>query len=199
MEDRSGQEKLRVMLVDDSEARSLVVRVMLERLGYFVVAEVFEPRLLYDAVRRHQPDVIIIDTDSPTRDTLEHIAMLSEREPRPIVMFSADRDQQTIRAAVQAGASAYVVDGLAAERVEPVIAAAIARFESFQAVRRELAQVRTKLSERKLVERAKGVLMKARGMSEDEAYVALRGMAMERSISIGDLARQLLSVSSLLV
>jgi response regulator NasT len=199
MENPSIQEKLRVMLVDDSESRSLVVRVMLESLGYLVVAEIFEPRLLYDAVRRHQPDVIIIDTDSPTRDTLEHVAMLSEREPRPIVMFSADRDQQTIRAAVHAGASAYVVDGLAAERVEPVIAAAIARFESFQAVRRELAQVRTKLSERKLVERAKGVLMKARGMSEDEAYVALRSMAMERSISVGELARQLLSVSSLLV
>jgi response regulator NasT len=199
MENRSVQEKLRVMLVDDSESRSLVVRVMLESLDYLVVAEIFEPRLLYDAVRRHQPDVIVIDTDSPTRDTLEHVAMLSEREPRPIVMFSADRNRQTIRAAVHAGASAYVVDGLAAERVEPVIAAAIARFESFQAVRRELAQVRTRLSDRKVVERAKGVLMKARGMSEDEAYVALRGMAMERSISIGELARQLLSVSSLLV
>jgi response regulator NasT len=114
-------------------------------------------------------------------------------------MFSADRDQQTIRAAVRAGASAYVVDGLAADRVEPIIEAAIARFESFQAVRRELAQVRTRLSERKVIERAKGVLMKARGMGEDEAYVALRSMAMERSISVGELARQLLSVSSLLV
>lgn len=186
------------MLVEDSESRSLVVRLMLENLGYLVVAEVFEPRLLYDAVRRHLPDVIIIDTASPSRDTLEHIAMLSEREPRPIVMFSADRDQQRIRAAVRAGASAYVVDGLAAERVSPIIEAAIARFESFQTIRRELAQVRTKLSERKLVERAKGVLMKARGMSEEDAYAALRSMAMERSIGIGELARQVLSVSSLL-
>ena len=193
------QEKLRVMLVDDSESRSLVVRLMLENLGYLVVAEVFEPRVLYEAVRRHQPDVIIIDTESPSRDTLEHVALLSEREPRAIVMFSADRDQQTIRAAVRAGASAYVVGGLAAERVEPIIEAAIARFESFQDVRRELAQVRTKLSERKTIERAKGVLMKARAMTEDEAYVALRSMAMERSISLGELSRQLLSVSSLLV
>lgn len=192
------QEALRIMLVDDSESRSLVVRLMLENLGYLVVAEIFEPCLLYDAVRRHQPDVIIIDTESPSRDTLEHIAMLSEREPRPIVMFSADRDQQTIRAAVRAGASAYVVDGLAPERVSPIIEAAVARFESFQAVRRELVDVRTKLSERKLIERAKGVLMKARGMSEEDAYAALRSMAMERSIGIGELARQVLSVSSLL-
>lgn len=191
-------EKLRIMLVDDSESRSLVVRLMLEKLGYLVVAEVFEPQRLYDAVRRHQPDVIIIATESPTRDTLEHVALLSEREPRPIVMFSADRDQQTIRAAVRAGASAYVVDGLAPERVSPIIEAAIARFESFQEVRRELVQARTKLSERKLIERAKGVLMKARGMGEEEAYIALRSMAMERSISIGELARQVLSVSSLL-
>lgn len=191
-------EKLRIMLVDDSEARSLVVRLMLEKLGYLVVAEVFEPHRLYDAVRRHQPDAIIIDTESPSRDTLEHVAMLSEREPRPIVMFSADRDQQTIRAAVQAGASAYVVDGLAPERVAPVIEAAMALFETYQAMRRELVQVRTKLSERKLIERAKGVLMKARGMSEEAAYAAMRRMAMERSISVGELSRQVLSVSSLL-
>lgn len=191
-------EKLRIMLVDDSESRSLVVRLMLENLGYLVVAEVFEPHRLYDAVRQHQPDVIIIATESPTRDTLEHVALLSEREPRPIVMFSTDRDQQTIRAAVRAGASAYVVDGLAPERVSPIIEAAIARFEAFQEMRRELDQVRTKLSERKLIERAKGVLMKARGMSEEDAYAALRSMAMERSIGIGELARQVLSVSSLL-
>lgn len=191
-------EKLRIMLVDDSESRSLVVRLMLEKLGYLVVAEIFEPHRLYDAVRRHQPDVIIIATESPTRDTLEHVALLSEREPRPIVMFSTDRDQQTIRAAVRAGASAYVVDGLAPERVSPIIEAAIARFEAFQEMRRELDHVRTKLSERKLIERAKGVLMKARGMSEEDAYAALRSMAMERSIGIGELARQVLSVSSLL-
>ena len=192
---------LRVMIVDDSadsQSRSLYLRLMLEQVGYTVVAEVFEPRRIYDAVRTRTPDVIIIDTESPSRDTLEHIAQLSETDPRPIVMFSSDRGSNTIREAVQAGVSAYIVDGLAAERVKPIIEVAIARFESFQAMKIELAQVKTKLSERKLVEKAKGVLMKTRSISEDEAYSALRKMAMERSLTIGEVSRQLLAVSDLL-
>jgi response regulator NasT len=189
---------LRVMIVDDSEERSLYLRLMLEQVGYMVVAEVFEPRRIYEAVKTRAPDVIIIDTESPSRDTLEHVALLSERDPRPIVMFSSDRASSAIRDAVQAGVSAYIVDGLAPERVKPIIEVAIARFESFQAVKTELAQVKTKLSERKLVERAKGVLMKARGIDEDAAYTALRKMAMERSLHIGEVARQLLAVSDLL-
>ena len=192
---------LRVMIVDDSadsQSRSLYLRLMLEQVGYEVVAEVFEPRKIYDAVRTRTPDVIIIDTESPSRDTLEHIAQLSETDPRPIVMFSSDRGSDTIREAVEAGVSAYIVDGLAAERVKPIIEVAIARFESFQAVKTELAKVKTKLSERKRVEKAKGVLMKARSITEDEAYSALRKMAMERSLTIGEVSRQLLAVSDLL-
>ena len=192
---------LRVMIVDDgadSHSRSLYLRLMLEQVGYTVVAEVFEPRKIYEAVKTRTPDVIIIDTDSPSRDTLEHIALLSEKDPRPIVMFSSDRASDTIREAVQAGVSAYIVDGLAAERVQPIIEVAMARFESFQAVRTELAQVKSKLSERKIVEKAKGVLMKARSIGEDEAYAALRKMAMERSLTIGEVSRQFLAVSDLL-
>jgi response regulator NasT len=192
---------LRVMIVDDgadSQSRSLYLRLMLEQVGYSVVAEVFEPRRIYEAVRTREPDIIIVDTESPSRDTLEHIALLSEKDPRPIVMFSSDRASDTIREAVQAGVSAYIVDGLAAERVKPIIEVAMARFESFQAVKTELAQVKTKLSERKVVEKAKGVLMKARSIGEDEAYAALRKMAMERSLTIGEVARQFLAVSDLL-
>src|SRR5471032_2029465 len=188
---------LRVMIVDDSgidaHRRSLYLRLMLEQVGYVVVAEIFEQRKIYAAVKTHAPDVIIVDTESPSRDTLEHVAVLSETDPRPIVMFSSDRGSDTIREAVQAGVSAYIVDGLAAERVKPIIDVAIARFDSYQAVKSELAQVKTKLSERKLVERAKGVLMKARAIGEDEAYAALRKMAMERSLTIGEVSRQLLA------
>ena len=192
---------LRVMIVDDgadSHSRSLHLRLMLEEVGYSVVAEVFEPSRIYEAVRTGQPDVIIVDTDSPSRDTLEHIAILSETEPRPIVMFASDRGSATIREAVEAGVSAYIVDGLAAERVKPIIEVAMARFESYQAVKTELAQVKTKLSDRKVVEKAKGVLMKARSIGEDEAYAALRKMAMERSLTIGEVSRQFLAVSDLL-
>ena len=193
---------LRVMIVDDSETdsnrRSLYLRLMLEQVGYTVVAEVFEPREIYAAVKVHAPDVIIVDTESPSRDTLEHVAVLSATDPRPIVMFSSDRGSDTIREAVHAGVSAYIVDGLAAERVRPIIEVALAHFESYQAVKTELAQVKTKLSERKLVERAKGVLMKARSIDEDEAYAALRKMAMGRSLTIGEVSRQFLAVSALL-
>ena len=191
----------RVMIVDDgadSHSRSLYLRLMLEQVGYQVVAEIFEPSRIYEAVKTRSPDVIIIDTESPSRDTLEHVALLSETDPRPIVMFSSDAGSETIREAVQAGVSAYIVDGLAAERVKPIIEVAIARFESFQAVRSELAQVKTKLSERKLIERAKGVLMKARSVDEEQAYSALRKMAMERNLTIGEVSRQLLAVSDLL-
>ena len=191
---------LRVMIVDDgadSHNRSLYLRLMLEQAGYVVVAEVFEPRKIYEAVKTRLPDVIIIDTESPSRDTLEHIALLSEKDPRPIVMFSSDRGSDTIREAVQAGVSAYIVDGLAAERVKPIIEVAMARFESYQAVRTELAEVKTKLSERKVVEKAKGVLMKARSIGEDEAYAALRKMAMQRNLTIGEVSRQFLAVSDL--
>ena len=193
---------LRVMIVDDSETdsnrRSLYLRLMLEQVGYTVVAEVFEPHKIYAAVKAHAPDVIIVDTESPSRDTLEHVAVLSDTDPRPIVMLASDSGSDTIRAAVQAGVSAYIVDGLAAEQVKPIIEVAIARFESYQAVKTELAQVKTKLSERKIVERAKGVLMKARSIDEDEAYTALRKMAMERSLTIGEVSRQFLAVSALL-
>ncbi len=191
------QPTLRIMLVDDSESRSRELRLMLSDLGHDVVAVVRNPRELYAKVKTMAPDVIIIDTDSPSRDTLEHVALLSEQDPRPIVMFSADRDGDAIRAATRAGVSAYVVDGLSATRVEPIIAAAVARFDAFQAMKQELAQAHTRLSERKLVERAKGVLMKARGISEDEAYAALRRTAMERSITIGEVAKRVLEVSGL--
>ena len=193
---------LRVMIVDDSgtdsNRRSLYLRLMLEQVGYTVVAEVFEPHKIYEAVKAHAPDVIIVDTESPSRDTREYVAVLSDTDPRPIVMLASDSGSDTIREAVQAGVSAYIVDGLAAERVKPIIEVAIARFESYQAVKTELAQVKTKLSERKLVERAKGVLMKARSIDEDEAYSALRKMAMERSLTIGEVSRQFLAVSALL-
>ncbi len=189
---------LRIMLVDESTERSLGLRHTLERLGYEVVAEVSNPRQLYDEVKRCTPDAIIVDTESPSRDTLEHLCMVTESCPRPIVMFTQDAKRESIREAVRAGVTAYVVDGLAPERVEPIIEAALARFEVFQSVQLELAQTRSKLSERKLVERAKGILMTDRKMSEEQAYHALRKLAMDRSISMGAVAEQVITVSRLL-
>ena len=189
---------LRVMLVDDMPERSFYLRLTLERLGYEVVAEISNPGLLHDEVLRLAPDAIIVDTDSPSRDTLENICMITENCPRPIVMFAHDPDRQSIREAVRAGVNAYVVDGLSPERIAPIIETAVARFEAFQAVKDELAQTRTKLSERKLIERAKGILMKEKNLSEDAAYSMLRKLAMDKNLSLGALAEQVVTVAKLL-
>jgi response regulator NasT len=189
---------LRIMLVDDTPDRSLYLRLVLERLGYEVVAEIAEPRKLYDAVTRFAPDAIIIDTDSPSRDTLEHLCLVTESCPRPIVMFTNDAGRESIREAVRAGVTAYIVDGLAPERISPIIETALARFEAFQSVKHELAQTRSKLSERKLVERAKGILMKEKNLPEDEAYRMLRKLAMDKSLSLSAVAEQVITVAKLL-
>ena len=189
---------LRVMLVDDTPERSFYLRLMLERLGYEVVAEISNPRLLQDEVLRLAPDAIIVDTDSPSRDTLENICMLTESCPRPIVMFAHDADRESIREAVRVGVNAYVVDGLSPERIAPIVETAVARFEAFQAVKDELAETRNKLSERKLVERAKGILMKEKNLSEDAAYRMLRKLAMDKNLSLGALAEQVVTVAKLL-
>jgi two-component system, response regulator / RNA-binding antiterminator len=189
---------LRVMLVDDTPERSFYLRLTLERLGYEVLAEISNPRLLHDEVLRLSPDVVIVDTDSPSRDTLENLCMVTESCPRPIVMFAHDAERSSIRKAVQAGVNAYVVDGLAPERISPIVETAMARFEAFQAVKDELAQTRTKLSERKLIERAKGILMKEKSLSEDEAYRMLRKLAMDKNLPLGELAGQVVTVAKLL-
>jgi len=189
---------LRVMLFDDTPERAFYLRLVLERLGYEVVAEISDPRKLHDEVLRLSPDAIIVDTESPSRDTLENLCTVTESCPRPIVMFASDPARESIRSAVSAGVSAYVVDGLAPERVTPIIETAVARFEAFQKVKEELDATRTKLSERKSIERAKGILMKEKKIAEDEAYRMMRKLAMDRNISLAALSEQIITVSKLL-
>ena len=189
---------MRVLIVDESPERTAVLREGLERAGYEVVAALAAPIELLRAVEELQPEVIIIDTDSPSRDVLEHVVMISRDEPRPIVMFSSDDAPQAIRDAVRAGVSAYIVDGLDAARVKSIVEVAVARFDEHQRLRAKLAEANLKLSERRLVERAKGILMKSRGMTEDEAYQALRRMAMDRGKRLGETAQQLIDVTEFL-
>jgi len=189
---------LRVLVVDESAERADTLRDGLARAGHEVVATLSSPLELLRAVERVQPDVIIIDTDSPTRDVLEHLVVVSRNQPRPIVMFARDDDADTIREVTRAGVSAYVVDGLEPARVKAIVEVACARFDQFQQLREALAAAEDRLVERKLVERAKGLLMQARGLSEDEAYRALRRMAMDRNKRLADVAQAVVDTAELL-
>jgi two-component system, response regulator / RNA-binding antiterminator len=193
---------MRVLVVDelaeDLEERAAILRDGLARAGHEVVASLSSPLELLRAVERLRPDVIVIDTESPTRDVLEHLVIVSQSSPRPIVMFASDSGGQAIREAVRAGVSAYVVDGLDAGRVNAIVEVACARFDEFQRLKVELADANLKLSERKLVERAKGLLMRSRGISEDEAYHALRKLAMSKKLRLGDVAQQVLDTAEML-
>jgi two-component system, response regulator / RNA-binding antiterminator len=190
---------LRIMVVDDDDERRGALCRALEAAGHQVVEEVQSTLHLARRVARVQPDVIIIDTNSPDRDTLEHVCVITQNAPRPIVMFAADGDARTIREAVRAGVSAYVVDGLSADRVQPIIDAAVARFEQLQALRSELANAQTQLSDRKRIERAKGILMKQKGLSEEEAHRWLRKAAMDENLKLAEVAEQVVRAAKLLL
>ena len=189
---------MRVLIIDESPERIAVLREGLEGAGYEVAAALASPLELLRAVETMTPDVIIIDTESPSRDVLEHVVLITRDQPRPIVMFASDDAPETIRQAVRAGVSAYIVDGLDPTRVKSIVDVAVARFGEHQRLRAELAEANLKLSERKLVERAKGILMKARGMDEEEAFQALRRMAMDRGKRLVEIARQVIDMADLL-
>jgi len=189
---------MRIMLVDDDPARMQQVEQALCSAGYVVSVRLDTQADLMAAVKRHAPDVILIDVDAPARDTLESLNRISSDCPRPVVMFAGDGDGDTIRRAVRAGVSAYVVDGLSPQRLKPILEVAIARFHEHQALRRELEEARGRLADRRDVERAKGLLMQRRQLSETQAYEMLRKMAMDRSLRIGEAARALIAAADLL-
>ena len=145
-----------------------------------------------------RPDVVLIDLANPSRDILEELALASGPMERPVAMFVDQSDEQLTRAAIEAGISAYVVDGLRADRLKPILDAAIARFHLFQRMRAELASMRTALEERKIIDRAKAILMKARGIDEEAAYALLRKTAMDQKRRVADIAQQLVMAAGLL-
>jgi response regulator NasT len=189
---------MRVLVVDDSEERTAILREGLATAGHEVAASLSSPLELLRMVEELRPDVIVIDTKSPTRNVLEHVVIVSQSSPRPIVMFASDAGGAAIRDAVRAGVSAYIVDGLDSNRVNSIVEVACAHFEEFQRLKFELAEANLKLSERQRVERAKGLLMKARGLSEDTAYHALRRLAMSKKVRLGEVAQQVIESAELL-
>jgi response regulator NasT len=189
---------LRVLLVTDTDKPIGDLRQALARLGYDMLAEVATPAALPKVVEEQRPDVVIIDTESPSRDTLEQLAVMNETAPRPVLMFSNDADQKLIHAAVSAGVSAYLVEGLEAARLAPILEVALARFAREEPLRKRLAEAENELADRKLIDRAKRLLMDRRKMSEPEAYAMLRKRAMDEGMKLAEVARQLVSMADLL-
>lgn len=188
---------LRVMLVDDDDARAAFVTQALLASGNDVVARLSSAEDLLAAVRRVQPDVVLVDMDNPARDVLDNCAAVTQQVPRPIVFFANNADPDTIADAVRAGVSAYVVDGLNESRLKPILDVAIARFREHQKLREELQDMRTRLADRRDVERAKAMLAKLRKLDEAAAYTLLRRSAMARRITIGEAARTVLAAAEL--
>jgi response regulator NasT len=189
---------LRVMLVDDSHEEDSPLQEGLVAAGYDVVVVSAQGLSLVERVTEYAPDVIIIDTESPSRDVLEHVSVVSAHHPRPIVLFTDDGENASIQAALTAGVSAYVVAGIQADRLQPILDVAVARFEHDQALRGQLRDAQARLVERKLIERAKGILMEQKGVTEERAYRLLRKLAMDRNAKLVDVAQQVVDVAKLL-
>lgn len=190
---------LKVLVIDESRKRAADVCGGLAMAGYQVAAVLASADDLADQVDAIKPDAILIDTDAPSRDTLEHLAAMDQSTPRPVVVFARESDGETIRTAIRAGVSAYVVDGLAPARLKAIMDVAVVRFQEHQTLKTELAAATRKLSDRKLVEKAKGILMKARGLDEDAAYRALRKLAMDRCRPLAQVAGEVVDMARLLL
>jgi response regulator NasT len=190
---------VRVLVIAESTQRADIVRQGLQ-LGGHEAAEIVAPDgpPLPSAIERTHPDVIVLQMRSPELDLLDRIVDAMGAATLPLIIFAEDASERTISQAVRAGAAAYVVDGLHAARVPAILQVALVRFEVLAGLRSELGIAQQRLAERKFVERAKGLLMKARGLSEDEAYHTLRRMAMERNRRMGDVAKSVLEMADLL-
>ena len=189
---------VRVAVVDDNSVRAAILVDGLREAG---VADVVVIPTTVSLVRRLadiDPDVVIIDLANPSRDVLEQMFQVSRVVSRPVAMFVDHSDETMIRAAVDAGVSAYIVDGLRKERVKPIVDMAISRFDAFDRLQRELAAAKNELAARKLIDRAKGILMQTHGISEDDAYGRLRQTAMNEKRKIADIAQSLITAAALL-
>lgn len=189
---------MKVMLVDENRGRAALLKQALSDAGFEVVATINQGSRLLLELQKIAVDVILIDMASPDRDILEHLAIIRREQPKPVIMLADDDDSRIIQAAVSAGVSAYVVDGFNHKRLNAIMQVAVARFREYQAMRDELEDTKHKLAERKLVDKAKGLLMRHKNMSEEEAYQALRKLAMNKNKKIVEIAEQLINAAELL-
>ena len=189
---------LAILVIDENRIRASIIEAGLRQAGHEDVTLIHDVAGITRRISEINPDVIVIDLENPNRDMLESMFQLSRAVKRPIAMFVDRSDQASIERAVDAGVSAYVVDGLKQERVKPILDMAISRFNAFARLARELEEARSELEGRKVIERAKGILMKSRGMSEEEAYSLLRKTAMNQNRKIAEIAQSLVTAADLL-
>ena len=189
---------MRILLIDDTAQKLGRLKAALSASGFEVIEE---SGMVIDLPKRVEllcPDVILIDSESPGRDVLAQVVQVSRDQPRPIVLFTDEQDTGVMRQAIKSGVSAYIVAGIQAERLQPILDVAMARFESDQALRTQLQEREAQLAERKRIELAKGLLMKMKDCNEEQAYTLMRRQAMSRQQKLIQVAEQVIAMSDLL-
>lgn len=188
---------LKVLILDEINADKLLEQ-SLQKHGYELVCLPLQKLDISRVVQSLLPDIIVFNLYTPAKQILASILEINQSHAIPVIMFAEDHDTETINQVIKAGVSAYVVDGLESKRIKSIIDIAIARFKEQQQLKDELKKTKSKLEERKLIDRAKGILIKLKGFSEDEAYHALRKLAMERNVAIGEMAKNVIAMADLL-
>ena len=188
----------KIVIVDESPIRAAILQEGLREAGFVDVVHISEMQSLLQRIYALDPDVILIDLENPSRDVLEQMFQVSRAVRRPIAMFVDQSDSSMIQASVDAGVSAYIVDGLKKERIKPILDLCVSRFNAFAKLQDELDRTKNALEERKVIDRAKGILMKLKGLTEEEAYVLMRSTAMREKKKIGEIAQSILTASELL-
>ncbi|MDB5655566.1 MAG: Two-component system response regulator [Tardiphaga sp.] len=188
----------KIVIVDESPIRAAILEEGLREAGYVDVQHIREMHNLLARIYALDPDVILIDLENPSRDVLEQMFQVSRAVRRPVAMFVDQSDSESARASVEAGVSSYIVDGLRKERIKPILDLCISRFNAFSKLQDELERTKSALEDRKIIDRAKGIVMKLKGLTEEEAYVLLRSTAMREKKKIGDIAQSIITAAELL-
>ena len=194
----AADSSFKIVIVDESPIRAAILNEGLRDAGFTSVEHISEMHNLLARIYAMDPDVILIDLENPSRDILEQMFQVSRAVRRPIAMFVDQSDAASIQESVEAGVSAYIVDGLKKERIKPILDLCISRFNAFSKLQYELDRTKSALEDRKVLDRAKGLLMKMKGLSEDEAYVLMRSTAMREKKKIGEIAQSIVTAAELL-
>ncbi|MBX9710227.1 MAG: ANTAR domain-containing protein [Xanthobacteraceae bacterium] len=194
----AADSSFKIVIVDESPIRAAILEEGLHDAGFTGVEHIREMHNLLARIYALDPDVILIDLENPSRDILEQMFQVSRAVRRPVAMFVDQSDADSIQRSVEAGVSAYIVDGLKRERIKPILDLCVSRFNAFSKLQDELDRTKSALEERKIIDRAKGILMKLKNLTEDEAYVLMRSTAMREKKKIGEIAQSIVTASELL-